>query len=226
MLNPIAPDIWHAEHHFKASGLPVSSRMTVVRFQSGKLWLHSPVPISGELAARLNELGEVAFIVAPNKMHHLFAGTALAAFPNARLYGPAGLRAKRPDLAQMVTLPPEIPVEWSADLEQLFFEGIPLGDETVWFHKPSRTLIMTDLCQWWQGSLPWPARMYAALTGVRDALAVPRTVRWMVKDRERARESARRILQWPIGRVVVAHNAVVDKDAHACLQRALDWFMA
>lgn len=224
MLTTIAPGIWHVQHEFTASGLPVSSRMTVVRLKDARLWLHSPIPLSPELCARLSALGDVQYVVAPNKTHHLFASEAVAAFPRAKLYGAPGLLAKRADLKGMVELGPSVEPEWEEDLDQVFFDGIPFGNETVWFHKASRTLILTDLCQWWQGDLPFAARMYATLTGVRAGLAVPRTVRWLVKDRQAARASAQKILQWPFERVVVAHNAVVENGAYAAVEKAFAYF--
>ena len=226
MLIQLAPNLWHVQHAFIAGGLTVTSRMTVVRLVDGSLWLHSPVRISAELRAELSALGTVSAIVAPNKMHHLFAAAALRDFPQARLYGAPGLSAKLPQLQPMTTLTPAIPREWEADLEQIFVDGIPLGNETVWLHKASRTLIMTDLCQWWQGELPIAARMFAALTGVRNALAVPRTIRWLVKNKSAARASAQRILQWPFERVIVAHNCVIEVEAHRAVERAFAWFDA
>lgn len=225
MLQAIAPEIWHLQHQFVASGMRISSRMTVVRLASGALWLHSPVPMSAELRSQLAALGRVEFIVAPNKMHHLFAEECLAAFPDAKLFGAPGLKAKRPDLQDLTELGSVAEAAWQDELEQQFFGGIPSGNETVWFHKSSGTLIMTDLCQWWQGALPFATRAYAALTGVRRRLSVPRTVRWMVKDRQAARTSAQAILQWPITRVIVAHNAIVEDDAHAALEQALSCFI-
>src|SRR5471030_1160381 len=101
MLKAIAPDIWHLQHDFVASGLRVSSRMTVVRLHDSSLWLHSPVPLSTEVRSELATLGEVRYIVAPSKTHHLFASKCLAAFPGATLFGAPGLRQKRPDLTAM-----------------------------------------------------------------------------------------------------------------------------
>ncbi len=59
--------------------------------------------------------------------------------------------------------------------------------------------------------------MYASLTGVRKQLAVPKTIRWMTKDKLAARDCANKILAWPIERIVVAHNAIIEKmPAHLC----------
>jgi len=224
MLHQIASDIWHTQHGFTVNGVRVSSRMTVVRMKSGGLWLHSPVPLTDAVRAQLTRLGEVQYIVAPSKTHHFFVKECIAAFPQAKLFGAPGLLAKRPDLSGMTELKPVVEPDWQDDFEQIFFEGIPYANETVWFHKASGTLIMTDLCQWWQGDMPWPARLYARLTGVRHALAVPHTVRSLVRNKAAAHVSAQKILQWPVQRVIVAHNAVIEDDAHAKLQLALARF--
>ena len=224
MLQNIASNIWHIQHEFVASGLNVSSRMTVVRLQNEHLWLHSPVPLSPALHNQLAVLGEVAFIVAPSKTHHLFVAEYLAAFPQARLFGAPGLSVKRPDLKGLNELGPDIEPEWQIDLEQIFFSGIPFGNETVWFHKTSHTLILTDLCQWWQGDLTFFAHLFASLTGVRKQMDIPVTIRWLTKDKQAAHDSAQKILALPIERVVMAHNSIVAQDAYVTIKRALSRF--
>lgn len=62
--------------------------------------------------------------------------------------------------------------------------------------------------------------MYASITGVRKRLAVPRTVRLIIKDHQAARTSAQKILAWPFERVVMAHNAILETDAHAAVEKA------
>lgn len=224
MIHPLADQLWHVPHDFKVNGLPLTTRMTIVRLADGGLWLHSPVPLSPMLAQALRHLGPVRHIVAPSKTHHLFLSEAIKAFPDACVYGAPGLAEKRPDVAAMRSLPPSLEAPWAADLEWTLFEGIPYGNETVWFHRPTRTLIVTDLLQWWPGTLAWSAQVYARATGVRDGLAVPRTVRWLVRDLEAVRRSVQRVLAWPFERVVVAHHAVIETDdrtdAHACVRRA------
>ncbi|QCP53813.1 DUF4336 domain-containing protein [Trinickia violacea] len=225
MLKSIAPELWHLQRDFAlVGGIRISSRMTVVRLADASLWLHAPVPLSADVRSQLAALGDVRYIVAPNKLHHLFVTDCAAAFPAAAIYGAPGLKKKRPDLAAMRELTREIEPQWSQDLEQTFFDGFPLGNETIWFHKRSRTLIVTDLCQCWQGEMPFASKLYASLTGVRNRLAVPRTIQLAVKNREAARASAAKILGYPFERVVTAHNSIVEHDAHAAVERAFACF--
>jgi hypothetical protein len=220
MLQPIAQGIWYVPHHFTALGIRLSSRMTVVRLRGGRLWLHSPVPISTQVREQLDALGQVAFIVAPNKAHHLFLEDCAGAFPEARVFVASGLLRKRPELGGVRELGAEAEPEWRDELGQVLVEGIPIVNETVWFHQDSRTLILTDLCQWWQGGMPVSSRLFATLTGVRHRLAVPYTVRLVVKDRPALSHSVHRIFEWDFERLVVAHNAIVESNAREALRRA------
>ena len=224
MLQPIDENIWHQVHAFTVNRLPVTSRMTVVRLPQQKLLIHSPIPLSDGLRREIDGLGSVAFIVAPNKMHHLFLAPFAAAFPDALVYGPEGLLKKRPDLGTINKLPGGNLPEWLPDIEQFAFTGVPAVNESLWFHRPSSTLIVTDLLQWMQGELAWSIKTYAALTGVRRRLAVPRTVRALVRDRAAAARSAEQVLRWPFTRVVVAHNAIIDMDAHDQVAQAFSVF--
>lgn len=220
MLTQIAPNLWHVQRGFKTAGLPISSRMTVVRFADGKLWIHSPIRFDESVRAQLAGLGEVAWIVAPNRFHHLFAGACQRAFPNATLYGAPGLAKKRPDLVGMLELGDRVEPAWETELEQVLVRGMPALNEVIWFHKASATLIVTDVLQWMRGDLSWKAALFARLGGVRKHLAVPRTVRLATRDKAAAADSARTILRWPFTRVIVAHNAIVDDDAHGAVARA------
>ena len=171
MLQPVAQDIWHQQHALSVIGIRVTSRMTVVRLGDGRLWLHSPIPVSPDLLGELASLGQVAFIVAPNRFHHLYVGQWAAAFPDAIVFGAPGLEEKRRDLV-MRRLGTVAEPEWEQDLGQVFVEGVPTLNETVWYHTRSRTLVVTDLCQHIAGDLPLSSRLYASLMGVRRRPAV------------------------------------------------------
>jgi hypothetical protein len=224
MLIQIAPNLWHMTCSLQAAGMPFSSRMTVVRFASGKLWIHSPVRFDDTVRDQLARLGDVAWIVAPNKAHHMFAGHCLRAFPKATLYGAPGLAEKRPDLAGMRTLGDTVEPAWAEELDQVWFHGLPAVNEVVWFHRPSATLIATDLLQCWGGKLDWRAALFARLTGVRKRFDVPRTLRLVTRDRGAAAASASTVLRWPFTRVITGHNAILEQGAHAAVARALARF--
>lgn len=220
MLIHLTESLACLQHPFVVNGVPCTTRMTVVKLADGSLWVHSPVPVDAAVRAQLDAWGPVRHVVAPSLMHHLFVNDFAACYPQARLYGAPGLSAKRPDIAGLQTLD-TAPGPWAPELSCLHFGGIPIANETVWFHAPSSTLIMTDLLQCWQGELAWQARLWSGLTQVRNRLDVPVHVRWLVRDKAAARASAQAVLRWPFKRVLMAHNAVIEQDAVAEVTRAL-----
>ena len=223
MLTSIAKNIWSAHHPFVVNGVPSTSRMTVVKLHDDNLWVHSPIPLSAALKAELDSLGPVKYVLAPSLAHHLFVNDFAKHYPAAILYGAPGLTAKRPDIIGLTTVQTES-TPWARDLDGLVFGGMPKVMETVWFHAASGTLILTDICQCWEGDLSWQAGMWAKLSGVRNRFDVPLIVRMLTSDKAAACASAQAVLRWPIERVVVAHNAVIEQDAKAQLEHAFRRF--
>ena len=224
-LTALAPGLWSAQQRISVQGLPVRTRMTVARLADGQLWLHSPTRPTPELRAALDALGTVRWVVAPNRMHHLFAGDWLQHYPEAALWGAPGLAAKRPDLAQLRSLPMEAPTDlpraWEHDMAMQFVGGIPLLNECVWLHRPSGSLIVTDVLQYYPQDLSLSARLFNSLNGTRSRLAMPRAVRFAIKDKAATRAAAQAVLQWPVQRIVLAHDTVIDVGAAQQLREAL-----
>jgi len=199
-------------------------RMTVVQLESGALLLHSPIPIDAELAAELAQLGPVEYLVAPNSLHHLHLGSALERYPRAKLYVPRALAAKRGDL-KLADLGLLEQLPWQEELAALHIEGAPKLDEFVFFHRPTKTLIVADYffninqCRGWL--TPWVLR----LTGTYRRFAQSRAWRWSAKDRAKLKASAEQLLAWDFERIVVAHGEVVTAQAHEKAEQALRWLM-
>ena len=151
-LDPLATHLWHATHAFKANGLPITTRMTVVRLPENKLLIHSPIPMppGSALLRQVQSLGSVAFIVAPNKMHHLFLAPGAAAFPQATVYGPQGLAKKRRSYPQ-ATCPRGCRI-WSTWRSRAFRRAMnPCGSTGL---RPRSSLRIC--CSGWPATCPGP----------------------------------------------------------------------
>lgn len=222
-LRSLAPDLWVAERPFKLPGLPIGARMTVVRLGDGGVLLHSPVELDAELRAALEAIGPVRHVVAPNKVHHLFAAAAHAAFPDARAWAAPGLREKRKALRCDAALEDTPPPGWSADLDQHIFRGAPFLNEVAFLHHSSRTLILTDLVFNIQRTTSLLFRGYLRLTRSLGQPSQTTTVRLCMRDRAAARRSRDHILGWDFDRVIVSHGDVVESDGHDAFARALAW---
>src|SRR6188768_1835650 len=63
---------------------------------SGALAVFSPVALTPEVKAKLQEMGgRLDYIVAPDIEHHIFISEWAKEFPNAKIIGPEGLPEKR-----------------------------------------------------------------------------------------------------------------------------------
>lgn len=217
----IADGVWVISYQFSNKGMQVSTRMTVIQLADGSLFAHSAVPLTAEQKAELDSLGPLRHIVAPSALHHLFVPALAQLYPQAALYGPQAVLRKHPELPQMQLIPRDESAPWAGQLQCLHVDGIPMLQETMWFHPASGSLIATDILQCWQGPLSLPVRLYLGLTGGHERLTVPRTVRLLVKDKAALQASIEPIENWPVQRVILLHNSVIDSQPRQCLREAL-----
>ena len=222
MLQQLVPGaIWYTQRALDFGPLRLTTRMTVVRLADGSLWVHSPVPPDPALRAALDALGPVAWVVAPNRSHHLFFRAFMAAYPDARGFVAPGLGQKVPALRDYPELGGEAP--WQADLQGYFIHGLPVLNETVWFHPASGTLLLTDLLFCFGADNGRLTSFVAALLGVRGRLGMSRTMKWMVRDKASFRASVAPVRTLPVQRVLVAHDSVIDQQAPQQLAAAFQW---
>lgn len=222
MLIPTAKNVWTVDHTVRMpGGIPMPARMTLLRLTDGRLVVISPVPISDELGAAIDQLGPVGFLVAPNLLHHLYLRPAAARWPQARLLAPRGLAEKLGGLPAHGLLDDGAPPDWAGQLEILTLQGFKGLGETVFFHVESRTLVLTDLLFRILSPSAWTLGLVLRIMGTHGRLARSRMLASMIKDPAAAETSYRRILQWDFDRLIVAHGEVLDSGARAAVAEAL-----
>ena len=216
----VEDEVWTARAPLRFYGIPMGCRMTVCRLEDGRLWVHSPIA-DARVRERLDALGEVAFVVAPSFLHHLQVAPFLAAHPQARLFVSPKLVTKRPDLRPEATLgdtPP--PRTWEATLDQAVVKGSVLMDEVVFLHRPSRTLVLCDLCECVHADAPWWWRLVGRLAGIYEHPGPPIDMRQSFRDRAALRAFVDRVLAWDFDRIVLSHGNLVEHDGKAVFRRA------
>lgn len=224
-MKQLHSDLWITESPLRFLGLEVGARMTVVRLPGGELLLHSPLAASAELVSEVRALGPVAFLVAPNRLHHLFIGEWKEACPEASIYVAPGLETKRPDLEIAGVLGDVPEPGWAGTVDQVLVGGFPLANEVVFYHRPSATLIATDLAFNVGSSSPPLTRLAFRLLGTYERLSPTLLERIGVRDRSAFRRCLERILEWPFQRVVVAHGDVSEKGGREELLRGYGWLL-
>ncbi|VAW44363.1 hypothetical protein MNBD_GAMMA04-1755, partial [hydrothermal vent metagenome] len=129
-LQKIDNDIWIYDGSTVSwYGMPYTTRMTVVRLNNGDIWIHSPEKIVEGLIAEIKTLGEIKYLVSPNKIHHLFVQDWMELFPKAKSFSAPGLQEKRKDVIFHCKLTDQAVSEWNNEIDQLIFKGSKAMDE-------------------------------------------------------------------------------------------------
>jgi hypothetical protein len=208
-LRQLAPELWVADRPLKLAAGDIGTRMTVIRLNDGGLFLHSPVRLDAATRSALDALGPVRWVIAPSKVHHLFVSDYPLVYPEARFYAAPGLPEKRPAIRCDAVLSDEAPEAWRGQIEQHVFRGAAVINEVVFFHPPTRTLILTDLAFNVPANKTSGARLFYWLVGAAGRFGPHRVVRLLIRDRHAARASVEKILQWDFDRITVTHGEVL-----------------
>jgi hypothetical protein len=211
----------------RAIGVPLPTRMTVVKLADGSLWVNSPVSVAPEMLDSLKGSGPVRYLVAPTKLHVWRLNEWHALFPEAELWAPPQIPNEFKGLPFAGVLGDAPPQGWADDLDQLVFKGNFFVQEVFFFHKRSRTVILADFIQnhpivpgkpilsalWKLGGVAYPHG------------GVPRDIRLSFTDRNRARRSLEKLLSWEFDKLIIAHGVCVEKDAKPFVEQAFRWLL-
>lgn len=214
-MREIASGVHTLERPLRFLGIEVGTRMTVLQLADGLL-VHSPIDVPPET---LRTIGEPRWVLAPNKLHHLFVGPWI----DAGLEGWAapGLPEKRRDVpftgvVESGTHP------FGPDVEVVTLSCFSLSNEVVLFHKPSRTLLVTDLVFNFSRTAPWLTRFIMGC-----ALCYPGCKASLIErigmNRQIAREEIATILGFGFERIVMSHGEIVETDAREVWAGAYRW---
>jgi hypothetical protein len=98
----------------------------------------------------------------------------------------------------------------------------------VFFHRPSRTLLLTDFIENFEAErLSLPARLLTRLGGVQHPRGgMPRDMRFVFRrGRARLRAAVETMIAWQPERVILAHGKWFARDGEAELRRAFAWLL-
>lgn len=229
-LKPIGENIWIVDSGpIRPGGIALPIRMTTLRLGSGDLLLHSPTEISDALVDEVRALGPVRHLVAPNIAHWTLLGEWQARFPEALTWAAPGLRDRAQVRASGLRLDRDLteraPPEWDGEVDQGIIRGTGFS-EVYFFHRQSRTLILTDLVQHMPSDrLPALTRAFVLLSGAH-AGTTPRYLRAVLRLHRREVASAfDEMLDLAPERVIFAHGEWFERDGTNRLRQALSWLV-
>lgn len=196
----------------------LATRSTFVALKCGHNILISPLLFS---ESQLGELKNrpIHALVAPNCFHHLYIKKACEQLQVSHIYAPAPLHKKRSDIDWTVTLD-EKTWPYHEEMPMVLLEGAAILSECVFFHKASRTLIVTDLFFNLKNKTGLKAQ-FLHLTGTYNRPAVSRLLALFVQDKKAFSASLERIFAFDFDRLIMAHGEVIETGAKTILRAAL-----
>lgn len=220
-MRKIGAGIWIHERPFPLFGAEFGNRMTVIALADDTLLVHSPVALDDTLKNDVEQLGRVAYLITPNAFHGMFADDWMAAFPGARHFSArhdGTANSKSEPFAAMAALSPVLEIARAA--------GIPKVQEYVFFHRPSRTLILTDLAFNIGTDVPMWTKIFFSLNDAYGKFGPSRLMRSMIADKTAFRDSLSALLEWNFEQIVVAHGDIVEQDGKEILRCAFQPYLA
>jgi hypothetical protein len=150
---PVAADVWIVDGPVIRFGMPwpkmpFPTRMTIVRLPGRRLFVHSPTQLTPELKAEIARIGTPTWLVAPNRIHYWWIPDWHTEYPSADVFLAPRVReqaGKRIEFDAR-TLDPEEGYPWDEQIATVRVAG-SFMTEFDFFHRPSRTLILTDLIE-------------------------------------------------------------------------------
>jgi hypothetical protein len=174
--------------------------MTILRTKAGELVIHNPIRLEDRAYAQLETLGLVAHIVAPNRYHDSDGKYWRARFPLAKFYPPGSIGRLWPH-------------ELRKEVDALPVAGLRLLDEAVFFHRVSKTLVVTDLVFNMQVNLRGAEKQLYVLNKIYQRFGPSRLFRYFfVRNRHDFAKSLDKILRWDFERVIMNHGTILERD--------------
>lgn len=234
-LKPVADNVWIVDGPVIRFGLPwpkmpFPTRMTVVRLAGGNLFLHSPTSLTPELRAEIATHGRPRWIIGPNRIHYWSIPDWHAAFPEADVYLAPRIKeqaGRRIDFDGL-SLERSSGYPWDAEIATLPVTSSYMT-EAVFFHRASRTLILTDLIENFEPQkLGFAMRWLTRWGDAQDPDgSMPRDMRMAFgkEQRPQLRAAVETMIGWNPERVILAHGRWYETGGAQELRRAFRWLL-
>lgn len=218
LVHQVAENLWTLRFPQSLLGAEVGRTVSVIRLQSGELVIHSTAPFSAADVSDIEAAGQPAWLIEATLFHDTFVKAGREAFSGIPYLVPDGFPAINGGTVSLRTPPSD----WSGELEVLPLDGMPKVREYVFFHRPTRTLIVADLVfNFGLSATPWTRFFFRWGAGIRQFPGMSRLFRFSIRDRKAFAASVRQLMKWDFDRLIVGHGDVIESGAKDELAAAL-----
>jgi hypothetical protein len=251
VIRDVTPNITTFSTPFLRFGrIKIGGRGTVVKLQSGSLAVFSPVALTQDVKTKIQSMGTLKYIVAPDIEHHIFISPWAKEYPQAELIGMEGLPEKRENdeatkgykFAHVFSPKNKLEMTISREFDAEFdFEYVHShsNKELVFLHKPSRTMIEADMLfnlpateQFSKtGVSPTSGlltKLFGGIMNTRGEMVWQKRFLWYAaggKDRAGFTESVKRMRTWDYDRIIPCHGDVIETGGKKIFENATSWFV-
>lgn len=136
-------------------------------------------------------------------------------------------RRKIATLATAEEITNTTPELFSDEIDQVLFAGNRLFQEAVFFHKASRTLVLTDLMLNLKVDRVkfWPKLFLKFEGAVFPNGGVTRLYRWLTLDRATAQQAMAQIQAWAPKQITFCHGEPFLQDAQDLINTQFRWLL-
>ncbi|MEO1127111.1 MAG: hypothetical protein AAFW84_12935 [Cyanobacteria bacterium J06635_15] len=96
---------------------------------------------------------------------------------------------------------------------------------TVFCHRPSRTLILTDTAFNFDQNNRLTMRLAAQVLGSYKTLRPSQLEKWGSRDKAAVEASVRQVLAWDFDRVIPGHGSIVETGGKEAFKTGYEWFL-
>ena len=221
-LQLLTDNVWTDHEPMRFFGLPLGRRVTAIRTQANEVVVFSPLSWSPAHQAELEALGKISLMVVPSRWHDRYFDQYLDKLPGCRFAGSAGVRANH---ASWNLTALESCAQTLREFEWCTLPGMPNVEETVFFHRPSRTMILADVLFNLGAGDTVTTRLLYRLAGIGPRPGPSRLEKFLIRDQRAFAEGWRRVLAWDVARVAVGHGHVIDREANQVLREAYAYLL-
>ncbi len=205
-LYSAGPGIWCIDGEWRKTTF--RRRMTILSDRQGNLAIHNPFYLHEADYQRIAKLGEVRWILAPNRFHCSEVEGFLAAFPQAELHvSPAVVERFKP-VAKL------LPESFSnPDILAKLVSGTRGLGEILFFHPQSKTLVVTDLVFHGLQGKNRLERAFFRANGLNQ-FGPSQIFKFLFTKNERELlRSIREVLQWDFDQLIPNHGEILKSGA-------------
>ncbi|KAI1621723.1 hypothetical protein EDD37DRAFT_636045 [Exophiala viscosa] len=233
----------------RAGIMKIGGRGTLVRLRTGSVAVFSPAALTPEVKSKIQAMGTLKYIIAPDFEHHIFVSQYNKEYPQAEVIGVEGLPEKREGSSDTKGVPfqhvftpkNKLDMHISSEFDDEFsyeYVHAHANKELVFLHRPTKTVIEADLLfnlpateQYSKSGMDAQSgiltRFFASIMNTKGDMIWQKRFLWYALGRDHVAlsESAKRMMKWDFDRIIPCHGDVIETGGKGVMAKALQWYL-